>query len=67
MNAKTAQQQVKQQQYYISITCNTYANVLHQNFQAVQTTKIANHLFLRDVYPTIGLLVDALQQLLKML
>jgi len=59
-------QQVKHQQYYISITCRTYANVLHQDFKDVQTTKIATRLFLRDVYPKIGLLMSALQQLLKM-
>jgi len=59
-------QQHKFQQYCISITCRTYANVLHQNFKDVQTTKIATRLFLREVYPTIGLLKRALQQLLKM-
>lgn len=62
---KTAQQ-VKQQQYFLSISCNTYANLFRKHVKRATTapTPAFVHLILRDTYPTIDWLM---QQLIKML
>lgn len=66
MNPKTAQQQVKQQQFFISVSCNTYAKLLNRHFNSAATRPASAWLILNDTYPTIGLLMKSLQQLIKM-
>lgn len=66
---KTAQQQVKQQQYFLSISCDTHANLFRKHVKRATTapTPAFVHLILRDTYPTIDWLMQSLQQLIKML
>jgi hypothetical protein len=68
MKPKTAQQQVKQQQYFISISCKTYADLLLRDFRraAASTTPAFTQVVLRDSRSNMHQLMQLLQQLMKM-
>ena len=69
MKPKTAQQQVKQQQYFISISCKTYADLLLRDFRSAATaaTPAYARVVLRDSHSNMQQLMQLLQQLMKML